>query len=803
MKIVLSWLQDYVCLNAGADVAAMEEALIQLGHEVDGVTVSGADFPNVVVGTIVERVQHPNADRLGVCQVDVGAGHGGVRQIVCGAPNARAGLTVAVALPGAELPAKEGAEPFKIGKGVIRGIESDGMICSQRELGLGEEHNGIWEMETDAAAGTPLNEVLGPGETVLDVAVTPNRGDCLSHVGIARELAAAGLGTFVPVAVAEEGKAAAAMTVATRTADCPLMLGCVVSGVTNGASPEWVQKRLAAAGLRPRNAVVDATNYVMLALGQPMHAYDAAKVQGGLVADTARAGEAFAGLNEVEVVLKGGEIVIRDEGGAVLGLAGILGGRGSAVGEATTTVMLEAAYFDRVRTALTGQAHQIHTDARARFERGVDPAMAEVALRMCAALIAEWTGGRVSVLVRAGDGVAAAEPVAYDPVLCATFGGLEVAAERQGEILAALGFTVVTGAPWQVTPPSWRTYMQNPEDIVEEILRVEGYDKVPSVLPPVMPAQAIDAKPVLLDRTARRTLAANGVREVMTYSFIGRDEAERFGTGVGLIEVANPLAETSMTTMRPSLLPGLLRALAVNLARSEPTARLGEVGKVYGKRGKDPAVERLMAAVVLAGGEARHWRGTPVPPDVFAAKGLAMALLGQLGAPVASATVTAGGGQGYEGVYHPGRSGSIQVGPFVLARFGELHPAVLRALDLPVPVAVLELELEPLLKLQVKPRPFSVSAYPPVKRDLAFLLPLDVPAAAVQGTLAAVDRELIKDVSVFDVYGGEGVPAGMKSLALALTLQSAERTLVEADIVAVLDKAVAAVKAAHGGGLRA
>jgi phenylalanyl-tRNA synthetase beta chain len=792
MKVSLNWLRDDITLNDGVTVEAIVNGLIQLGHEVDAVHDAGGALKGVVIGKILERAPHPNADRLGVCKVDVGAAHGGARQIVCGAPNARAGLTVAVALPGAVLPGD-----FKIGASQIRGVESNGMICSLDQLGMATERaEGIWEMDTGAAVGTPLAEALGKGDTVLDVAVTPNRGDCLSHLGIARELAVLGLGTLKEMKAHSVGSEPCAFAPATKTPGCPQLNLLEMKGVANGESPAWLRDRLEAVGLRPKRLLVDVTNYVMMAIGQPMHAYDAAKLtSGGLTAKEAKGGESFKGLGDVALTLRAGDVAIMD-GKTVVGLAGILGGAESAVSEATTHVVLEAATFDRTFIARAGQGHQLSTDARYRFERGVDPALPGRALAMAAEIIRQASGGTVSAIATGGKGVKAGKPITYQPSLCATFGGLDVPAARQREILEKLGFGVTgKGKTWKVAAPTFRTYMTNPEDIVEEVLRVVGFENVPAVLPGAGgPQTRIDGSRVALDRKARKALAAAGFLEGITYSFISRRDAEMFAGGAQLIDLDNPLAEDNMVTMRPSLLPGLLRAAASNIAHKDVTARLGEVGKVFEAKG-----EKLALAGVLMSDGKRVWRKNAAGPDVFVAKAAALQVLELLGGPVESGTVAINAGD----VYHPGKSGAFKVGPFTLARFGELHPKVLKAFDLSQPVAVFEIELEPLLRMQGKGKAWQPLATQPVRRDVAFVLPQDVPAAAVQATLRGADRDLITGVEVFDMYVGDKVPAGKKSLALGLTLQAADRTLTDAEINAVVDKAVNAAKTVHQAELRA
>ncbi|RYG60410.1 MAG: phenylalanine--tRNA ligase subunit beta [Alphaproteobacteria bacterium] len=797
MKIVLSWLADFIELAPGTTPQQIETALIQLGHEVDGIETHGNAFDNVVIGKILSREPHPNADKLGVCMVDVG---GPVpRQIVCGAPNARAGLTVAVAVPGAALPGD-----FAIKSSKIRDVQSDGMLCSQRELGMGNEHNGIWEIDNSGAViGAPLTSILPPPETVMDVAITPNRGDCFSHLGIARELSALKLGTLKPLPVFEPVTTPGTIHASSATPNCPQLNLLEVTGVTNGQSPAFVRQRLEAAGLRSKNALVDATNYVMLALGQPAHAYDAAKLSGTTItATSARGGEAFAGINDNTLTLGEDDVIITDSSG-VIGLGGILGGASTAVTEATTRTVLEAASFDSVRIALSGQRHVLHTDARQRFERGVDPQLAAYALQYCAHLVADWTGGTLTAPVQAGAGMPAPQPIGYTPLFFTRFIGMEVAADMQREVLESLGFKVdeignnAADFEWLVTPPSYRTYMTTPEDLTEEILRVVGYENVPPQLPPGIGGQfAVNGAPVSLDRLARRAVAASGFLEVMTYSFIGDTIAQQFANGATTISLANPLAQTDMTTMRPSLLPGILNALSRNFANSDATPRLAEVGKTFSTKG-----EVLMAAGVLAATGTRNWQGESKKPDTFSAKAAAQQVLAILGAPIDSATVSTT----VPAHYHPGRSGTLAIGPFTLATFGELHPALHKHYGFPAsagPIAIFEVHLEPLLKLQNKSRPWQASPYPPVARDLAFLLPKTVTAQQVTAAIQATRQPLLKGIEVFDHYAGDRIAADKYSLALSLTLQSAEKTLTEADINGVIEKAVDAVQSSLGGTLR-
>ncbi len=786
MKIALSWLSDFITVNAGISTPEIERGLIQLGHEVEGIHSTRPPLAKVVVGHVLSRVPHPNAEKLGVCMVD--AGEDAPRQIVCGAPNARAGITVAVALPGAVLPGD-----FTIKTSTIRGTESHGMLCSVKELGVGDEHDGIWEIATAAKPGTLLEEagVLPPAETVLDVSLTPNRGDCFSHLGLARELAALGLGTLTSQpALTFSSNAQPSAVAQVEAAACPQLNLLPIEGLAaNAPSPAWVQQRLRAVGVTPRNAVVDVTNYLMLALGQPMHAYDAAHIKGPLTARMAHTGENINALNDITYTLTEHDLVIADETGPQ-GLAGIIGGAHSAVSETTTRIILEAAVFESPTISLSGQRHAIHTDARQRFERGTDPAMAQHALRMAAAYLQEWAGTphtKVGLMATAGAGPAAPEPIRYHPAFFTRYIGIGVADNHQQQILESLGFTVkpiMTG--WLITPPTWRTYMATPEDITEEVLRVVGYETVPHQLPTSMPGQfAVDGRAVELDRKARKALAQHGFLEAMTYSFIGAEVASAFNPHTSQpLTLVNPLAQTDMTTMRPSLLPGLLAAVGKNHANSEATAKLAEVGKVYHASG-----EQLSAAGVIMATGQRHWQQAEATPDVFTAKAAAMSVLEALGAPVSSGTVT-GTTPAY---YHPGRSGTLQVGPFVLAHFGELHPALRAQQNIPAsagPLAVFEIMLDPLLKLQNKPKTWQPFPYPPVKRDVSLVVKEGMSAAEMMASISKysknVSKHLVLDAEVFDVYRGAGVPEGHYALGIALSLQSTEKTLSEADIDQVI-----------------
>ncbi len=785
MKISLSWLKDH--LQTDASVDTLVEKLIQLGHEVDGVEDTAAAFKNVVIGHIIAREQHPNADRLGVCQVDVGADE--PLQIVCGAPNARVGITVAVALVGAVLPGD-----FNIKKSKIRGEISNGMICSVSELGLGDEHDGIWEMDTKAKPGTPLSETMDNCDVILEIAVTPNRGDCLSVRGLARDLAAGGVGTLVDMRKPTLGKGTPIIKAKIETDKVYAFNGLQISGVTNGESPKWMKHWLKNAGLRPRSLLVDVTNYIMLTYGRPLHAYDADKVKGNLTAKEAKGGETYTGIGALNIKANKGDILICDNAG-VVGLGGILGGERTAVTEETTNVYLECAWFDRYQIAKTGQTHNILSDARYRGERGVDPSMALHALQAAAWIITKAGGGKMTAVQTAGSNNFKSAVIKFNPTFVETFGGIKIPEKEIEDTLNNLGFTIKKGKIWQVKAPVWRTYMETPEDLVEEILRVKGYENIPSVLPEI-PAQSLRhlAPDLALSRQARRIVAGMGFLETITYSFIGSTQANRFSEGKTLYQLSNPLDEETMATMCPSLLPGLLDAVAKNMARSDKISRLAEIGKVFADE-----KESWQAAGVLINSGTRHWQGDVKTMDVFDAKAASEKLLTTLGAPTKNLQCRANAANWY----HPGRSGTLSLGKDILATFGELHPAILKMFSVETPLMAFEVNLQKLTKLKKRQKAFVMSPYQPVEKDLAFVLDEAVPAADVLATVRNTSKELIQSAYIFDVYQGKGIKTGKKSLALSMTLQAVDRTLTDEEIKQVMDEAINAVSKHHSGELRA
>ena len=820
MKFSLSWLRTHLDTDAGLD--AITARLTEIGLELEGVEDPGAVLAPFRIARVVEAVQHPNADRLRVCSVD--AGDGPV-SVVCGAPNARTGMLAVFAPPGSVIPATGAV--LKVGE--IRGVASNGMLLSMREMGLGEDHDGIVDLPADAPVGTPYADWAGLGDPVIEISVTPNRGDALSVRGVARDLAAAGLGTLRPWApepVPGDGPSAVTWAIDMPEA-CPWVLGRIVRGVRNGPSPEWLQRRLLSIGLRPISALVDVTNFFTHDLGRPLHVFDADKVQGGVLRLRPGAGETFRALNGKAYTADPADCVIADAAG-VQSLAGVIGGEATGCTEATTSVFIECALFDPVRVALTGRRHALTSDARQRFERGIDPALLPAALEAATRMIQDLCGGMASDVVSAGAEPAWQRDASLRFDRLEELGGLAVPADQAVAALQGLGFTVQsrTNAAVTVAVPSWRNDIAAPIlldqapglppaqaaaaaegcamveaecDLIEEVLRLHGLDRIPAVS---LPALAPVPPAVLTPRQARtalarRTLAASGMLECVSFSFMDSAKAAVFGDAPDSLRLLNPIA-SDLDQLRATPVATLALAAQRNAARGWPDVRLFEVGPAFDRSG-----QQVVAAGVLAGHTPRH----PLQPSrpmgamgAMDAKAAVMELLAALGLPMDSLGVTTDA----PGFYHPGRSGVVRQGPkLVLATFGELHPRVLQALDLAGPAAAFEVFLdripEPKRRRRAAP---DLPAFQPVRRDYAFLVSADTSADAVLRAARGAERTLIAGASVFDVYAGEKVEAGQKSVGIEVVFQPRERTLTEAEIDAASAKVVAAVAKATGGALR-
>jgi phenylalanyl-tRNA synthetase beta chain len=804
MKFTLSWLKDHLETEASLD--EIVTTLTRIGLEVEGVEDPAKRLAGFSVAYVISAEQHPNADKLKVCMVDTGKGE--PVQVVCGAPNARTGMKSVFSPPGTYIPAKN----ITLAIAPVRGVESRGMLCSGFELELSNDHDGIIDLPDDAPVGVPYAEYAGLSDPVIDVNLTPNRPDCTGVGGIARDLAAAGLGRLkTPAVPSITGEGPCPVSVTLDFGDtpslCPGFALRLVRGVKNGSSPAWMQRRLTAIGLRPINALVDITNYVTFDRGRPLHVFDAGKVKGNLIVRRAREGETILALDGRTYALNDTMCVISDEE-ALDSIAGIMGGEHSGCDEKTTDVLIESALWEPLNIARTGRTLGINTDARYRFERGVDPDFMVPGADLATQLVMELCGGKPTELTVVGDPRPAAEIIDLPAHEVARLTGLSTSLDESADILDRLGFGVIRKPDaLAVTAPSWRPDIEGKADLVEEVMRIVGVDEIPVTPLPRATHVPLPVLTVLQKRTrlAKRSLAARGLMEAVTWSFIAKAQAERFGGGQPALALANPIA-ADLSDMRPSLLPGLIAGGQRNADRGTGDVALFEVGQIF--RGDRPEDQKIAASGLRRGlarpsGSGRHWSAPAQPVSVFDVKEDALSLLAALGAPVASFQIVPGA----PSWYHPGRSGTIQLGPQnIIGWFGELHPDALEALDADGPVAGFEIILDaipvPKPKATKTRGALNVSAFQPVRRDFAFLVDRKVRAADIVKTAQGVDKKLISGVSIFDVYEGKGVGEGQKSVAVEVVLQPLDRTLTDIEIEAVATKIVAEVGKKTGATLR-
>ncbi|MGE3230454.1 MAG: phenylalanine--tRNA ligase subunit beta [Hyphomicrobium sp.] len=809
MKFTLSWLKDHLKTKAAVEEIATK--LSAIGLEVESVEDPAEKLGAFRVARIVEAKRHPNADKLQVVQVEVERGKP-LLEVVCGAPNARAGLVSVFAPLGTYIP----GSGITLEKKPVRGVVSNGMMCSAAELELSADSQGIIELADEMAeqVGQRYIDAAGLNDPLFEVKLTPNRPDCTGVRGIARDLAAAGLGTLKPekaisgVEGSFDNPIEIKLDFAKGTEDaCPVFAGRLIKGVANGPSPEWLQARLKAVGMRPINALVDVTNYISNDRGRPLHVYDADKLKGAVKARLGKAGETFLGLDGREHAVDETMCVIADDSGP-LGLGGVIGGEASGSTDATKNVLIESAYFDPLRTAATGRKTGLITDARYRFERGVDPESVLPGLDLATQMILKICGGKPSKATVAGRAPDTRQAIVFDLGRVAKLSGLVLPAGEIKTILEALGCVLVgDGDTVEVTPPSWRPDIHGSADLVEEVVRIAGIERIPATA--LSRASGV-SRPVLTEtqkraRKARHLLAARGLVEAVTWSFLPRAEAELFAAGAPLVELANPIS-VDLAAMRPSLLPGLITAIARNRNRGFPDVAMFELGQAY--RGDRPEDQYLSAAAVRAGtarpsGSGRHWDGQADEVSLLDAKADAVAALAALGVDAAKAQVT----RDAPPWYHPGRSGTLRLGPkTVLAYFGEINPRTLAALDVEGPVVACEVFIEALPPEKRKGRAkaaFAQSDLLPVRRDFAFVLDRAVNAGDVVKAALGADKALITAVSVFDVFEGGALAAeGKKSVAIEVTLQPASETLTDKDIEAISQKVIADVKKATGGEIR-
>ncbi len=801
MKFTLSWLKDH--LDTDASLGEIVERLTMIGLEVESVDDKAALKP-FVIAKVLSAEKHPDADKLRVLMVDTGSG--APIQVVCGAPNARAGLVGAFAAPGAYVPGID----VTLSVGKIRGVESRGMMCSERELQLSDEHTGIIDLPPDAPVGESFAAWAKLDDPVIEINLTPNRPDATSVYGIARDLAASGLGRLKDGAVAAvEGEGDCPVKVTIEAPDmCPGFALRLVRGVRNGPSPKWMQQRLIAIGLRPINTLVDITNYVTFDRGRPLHVFDAKKVAGDLVVRRAQDGETVLALDGREYALTPQMCAIADDNG-VESIAGVMGGEHSGCDEDTTDVLIESALWDPIATARTGRALGIVTDARYRFERGIDPEFMVAGLELATKLVTELCGGTPSKAEIVGYAGHAPKIVAFPFAEVKRLTGIDVAAGEARAILTRLGFTVTgDGETVEVAVPSWRPDVDGKADLVEEVMRIHGVDNIAPQ--PLASHDAVNGRILttlqIRTRAARRALAVRGMMEAVTWSFIPAKHAALFGGGQAALKLANPIA-ADMSDMRPSLLPGLISAAQRNADRGFADVALFEVSGTY--EGDAPQDQRRVAGGVRRGtaridGQGRDWAGNAGPVGVFDAKADAIAALEAAGAPVDKLQVEAGG----PSWYHPGRSGTVKLGPkVVLATFGEFHPRTLEALDVSGPLCGFEVFIDAIPEAKAKPtrtKPrLDLSPFQAVKRDFAFVVGRDVEAAALVRAASAADRKLVAGVRVFDVFEGAALGADRKSVAIEVAIQPLERTLTDEDFEALAAKIVDNVAKQTGGVLRA
>lgn len=802
MKFTYNWLKEF--LDTNATLGEVAETLTQIGLEVEGVEDFSERLKDFVVAKIESASPHPNASKLQVCEVNDGSV---TRQIVCGASNARAGIFVVLAREGVVIP----ANGMVIKKTKIRDVESSGMLCSLEELGLAESAEGIVELLGNPTLGSAAAAALGFDDAVIDIAITPNRGDCFGVYGVARDLAAAGLGTLkamhIPNITTTNNHPAASIEVTTNTPACTYFVGCTIRGVKNVESPDWLKRRLIAIGQRPISALVDVTNYMLITFGRPLHAYDLKALNGNIQARHANEGETLKTLNGEEYTLKSSMCVIADAEKA-LGIGGIMGGEASGCQMDTTDVFLESALFAPISIANTGRQLELLSDARQRFERGVDGAFVKKGAELARDLILELCGGEASALVEAGSQPSTQAVIHFNPEKVFSLTGVDVPAETSEKILSSLGFVIKkSGSEWSVSAPAWRHDVSVAEDLVEEIIRIHGYQHIPlTALPPSL--NKVQPTPFSEQRAhvSRKLLTARGMVELCNWSFVSRKQAEDFGVVKPELELLNPIS-SDLSVMRPSLLPHLLLSAMRNSNKGSKNLALFETGLVFS--GVQPNEQQMMASGLRAGSspnpvyDKTNYTNKPRSLDVFDAKADAYALLSALGVNVGQISLTAD----VPKYYHPSRAMALTLGgKIILGYAGELHPALAQTHDLDGRVAIFEIFLEAIPQAKNKStskKPLILSQFPDVSRDFAFTVNVDVSVEAIKRAVNKAEKQLLSSVEVFDVYSGKGTTEGQKSVAIKVTLQPNDHTLTDDEIQAVSKAIVDSVAASTGGSLRA
>ncbi|MFV0322715.1 MAG: phenylalanine--tRNA ligase subunit beta [Alphaproteobacteria bacterium] len=797
MIFTLNWLKEH--LDTQASLKEICDSLDSIGLEIEDVKDRADALKAFTVAEIIEANPHPDADKLQICQVQT---HEGMQEIVCGAPNARAGIKVVFGGVGVAVPGITGddGKAFILKKAKIRGVESAGMMLSRRELGLGDEHTGIVELPANANVGEAVAAYLGVDDPIIEVAITPNRGDWLGIRSIARELAAAGLGTLKPLNIPQiQGSFASPKKVVygddTAKLACPWFVGRMVKNVKNTESPQWLKDRLEAIGLRPISALVDITNYLTIDLCRPAHFFDAAKLNGNVVVRMAKEGESIEALDEKNYKLDNNMLTICDEQ-KPHGIAGIMGGEESGCSDETAEIFMEIALFDPISVATTGRKLSLQSDARYRFERGVDRAFLEDAMQIATQMVLDICGGEASEIISVGAPLAEQAPILYHPERTQSLAGIEIGVDKQVRILEALGFTVKQqGENYSVQEPSWRWDHEGEAGIVEEVVRIYGLDNIePISLAPEkgLITQAAENPTQRKRERARQLLAARGCWDTVTFSFMDSRKAAMFTPLKDNLFVANPVS-SEMDYMRPSLLPNLLDGAVYNMKRGFGDVDLFEIGPIF-EDDKADSQPIVVAALRVGQNHGRHWLDKPRNVDVFDAKADALAVLDIMDAPVDN-LMTSRNAPGY---YHPGRSGSLSLGPKnILAYFGELHPSVAKKFGIKGTAVAIEIfphNIPESKKKQVSKGVYNPSDLMPLSRDFAFTVASDVDAEKLRRAAFSADKKLITAAEIFDVFEGGNLGEGQKSVALNIKIQPTDKTLTDAELEALQNKVIQAVE---------
>lgn len=802
MKFTLAWLKEY--LDTDASVEKICETLNSIGLEVEEVEDPASMFAPFHSAKVVSAEKHPDADKLKLCVVDTGSEK---IQVVCGAPNAKSGMIGIFAPEGSYIPGTD----MVLKKGVIRGVESCGMLVSEREMGLSDSHEGIIELPADTPIGKKFSDIFDLNDPVIDIAVTPNRADCTGIYGIARDLAAAGLGKLKPIAIENKFSAdvKSPIDVSIDTETNPLFVGKYVKGVKNCESPDWLKRRLKAVGLRPISALVDITNYICIAYGRPLHIYDASKIKGNLVVRLSKNGETLDALNDKDIEIGQGHTVICDDDG-VLALGGVIGGRRSGAELDTTEIFIESAYFMPEAIAKTGRALQTESDARYRFERGIDPEFTVQGAELAAMMVEQICGGKSSQTAIFGKIPQTKRVYDYSPSYCKKLSGLDISVEEQKAILKSLGFDIddKTRDEWQVTPPSWRGDIQGKADIVEEIIRIHGFEHLPHIS--VRNEQPITAsaetKNLMLLRLSRHALTARGMNECITWSFCEEKSALLFGSDEqkikGELRISNPI-NSELSVMRPCALPNLIKAAIENSDKGMSDLSLFEVGAGFVSSDVESGQKHIACGVRYGKIGNRHWEGSHAfrEYDIYDVKADALAVLEACNAPVANLQVT----REDSNIYHPGRYANLRLGKNILARFGEIHPSVADELDVSGRIYAFEVFLDniPESRKKTTAKPFpDIPSLQAVNRDFAFVVDKNVEAESIVKAIYSTDKKLIGRVDVFDVYSGKNIDDNKKSVAVSVTIQPREATLTDSDLDSISRKISDSVATRTGGVLR-